>query len=218
MGVLGGFSAFSMVFIWAVRGSPWLPIPLLPGYVPHAYKVLEWAVFYFAVLRPRFKIRAFPAFLSCYGFLEVFFNSVYLATHGGLQYGIYPYVDAQYPIRLIAYFGIFILGTWLGRVKLGFPLKSFLDEALWPFRVMLLILFMSDETGAIFVNGYNVVSTNISATAWTWSMTFNDLYANTLYLLVLWAVVYSTRRKEALGTPDSPRKMAQTPLESFGGS
>ena len=186
MGTVGAFAAFGMAFMWAVRGSPWLPIPLLPGYVPHAYKVVEWVVFYFVVLRPRFGLRAFPAFLAGYGALEVFFNVVYLAAHGGPQFGVYPYLDSQYPIRLAVYFAAFVTGVYFGRVKAGVPVKDGF-VSLW--RVVVVAAFSYDEYGAISA-GYGTVSSSVAATAWTWPQVANDLFANSLYLLFLWAVLY----------------------------
>lgn len=190
MGVLGGLAGFLMLFLWYVRGSPWLPIPLLPGYLPHAYKIVEWVAFYFVVLRPRFGARAFPAFMASYGFLEVFFNSVYLATHGGPHFGVYPYLDLEYPLRLAAYAGTFIIGVWLGRVKASLPSKANTPHWLLAWvKGVVIGYFVYEEFGAIFVHGYNVVL-NVPAQAWTWAQTWNDLFSNTMYLLALWALVY----------------------------
>lgn len=178
-----GLMVFAVMMMqWQYQGSPFLALPILPGYSPHGYKIISWVIAYFAFFRMRYGRRSIPMFMAAYGALEVFFNFSYLALHGGLQYGVYPYLDGEYPIRLSLYVTTLIVGLILARPRLSRPAGPLSLRAV-KYTIIGYLLFV--ELGSIFL-GYNVVlDGNFSV--------FNiisDFVGNALWLLAVWAIVY----------------------------
>lgn len=180
-----------MGITWAYQGSPFLPILLLPNYAPHAYKVAEWSIAYFLFFRRRYKLRAFPMFLFAYGSLEVLFNISYLLMHTNIQFGEFPFFDAQYPLRLSLYFLALIVGLILGKPQLRLPFgiqhwhpraSRIISRIKW----MVIGIFLFEQligyaTGYPFTNGI-----------------VGDFLGNTIYLLTIWAVI-ETRKEIGKG-------------------
>lgn len=198
MAVLGGLCISFVIYFGISRGNPFLPIALLPGYSPAAYKAAEWCIFYFLFIRPRFGVKAFPAFMASYGSLEIFFNTVYLFMHQGIQFGDFPLTDPQYPLRLDVWFLMLIIGIIFSGIRLRFPI-SHPNEGSWidAIRLSFILALFFNEVGSIQI-GYGAVTNGNFTLANYWG----DLVGNTLWILVIWSIAFPK------GQEQTPRQIS----------
>ena len=181
LAIVGTSAVLSEIIYTIQTGNPFGNIVLLPNYAPHPDKIIEWFAAYFLFFRKRYGNTSFFVFLGSYGALEVFFNSVYLlVNHPAL--GQYPITDAEYPLRLLLWALLLTIGLTLGQLRV-----SITQDRITKGLAALLIVayFIYNESTAIFVNHYTVI-TNGQFTIWNH---LNDTFANLLWLALIWAII-----------------------------